>query len=164
MDSLHMIVGREGEALLWWQMCLRALTVFAYGLLLIRLAGKRLIGRWGAFDLIIYVVLGSMLSRALTGNAPIVGTFAAAAVLVAVHSLLAAGAVRWRWLGGLMKGKAARLAVDGELEAGAMKRHAIGRRDLEEALRTAGLSGLDGVKEIWVERNGEISVITDRTR
>ena len=51
------------------QECARTVIVFAYGLLVVRIAGRRLFGKWGALDIIVSLVVGSSLSRAMTGNA-----------------------------------------------------------------------------------------------
>ena len=53
----------------WAQECARAVLVFAYGLLLVRVAGRRIFGKWSALDIIVSIVVGSNLSRALTGSA-----------------------------------------------------------------------------------------------
>jgi uncharacterized membrane protein YcaP (DUF421 family) len=71
------------------QECARAALVFAYGLLLVRVAGRRVFGKWSALDIIVSIVVGSNLSRALTGDAPLWGTLAATTLLMALHWVLA---------------------------------------------------------------------------
>ncbi|MGH8291183.1 MAG: hypothetical protein ACREV7_19635 [Steroidobacteraceae bacterium] len=39
-----------------------------------RLAGRRTFARWSALDMIVSIIMGSSLSRALTGAAPLGGT------------------------------------------------------------------------------------------
>ncbi|MDX3911126.1 MAG: DUF421 domain-containing protein [Sphingobium sp.] len=158
MEWLERLTGSQGDVL-WWQMCLRSLIIFFFGLLLLRFSGKRVRGRWGAFDIVLFVIIGSNLSRALTGNAPMISTLAATTALVVVHMLLAKAAVYWRPLGPLLKGHSARLAQDCQVDEAAMKRHSVGRGDLDEAVRTAGLKGMHDVAEAWIERNGHISII-----
>jgi len=70
------------------QECARAVLVFFYGLLLLRLSGRRTFGNFSALDVIVSVIVGSALARAMTGSAPLAGTLAASAVLVALHVLL----------------------------------------------------------------------------
>ena len=60
------IFGPLGH-LTWWQECNRALVVFIYGLAIMRVAGRRVFGKWAALDIIVSVIVGSNLSRALTG-------------------------------------------------------------------------------------------------
>jgi len=159
LDGLHALIGREGEDIVWWRMTIRAVIVFAFGVGLVRLAGKRVFGKWGAIDIILSIVTGSNLSRAMTGNAPFLTTLLATAVLVALHLALTAFAARIPALGPLLKGRAAQLVRDGRPDPAALKRHGVGEHDLEAALRGAGASDLGEVRELWIERNGDVSVI-----
>jgi uncharacterized membrane protein YcaP (DUF421 family) len=159
LELIHTIFGGHGGAISWPQMLARTLLVFAFGLLLVRLAGKRVFGKWGALDIIVAVIIGSNLSRTLTGNAPLVETLAATALLVILHALLTHAAVHLPALGPVLKGRSALLIRDGEIDSGALRRHGVGGHDLEQALHCAGLTGPQRVKAAYLERNGEISVI-----
>lgn len=55
----------------WWQELPRAVVIFVYGLLLLRISGRRTFARWSALDIILSVITGSCLGRALTGGAPL---------------------------------------------------------------------------------------------
>jgi len=94
------------------QECLRAVLIFVWGLALVRIASRRIFGKWAALDIVVAMVVGSSLSRALTGNAPLVGTLAATAVMVALHWLLAHLATRYRTVAMLAEGRAVPL-IDG---------------------------------------------------
>ena len=158
LDGLHELIGREGE-IDAWQMSARAAIIFVYGLVLLRFAHKRLLGKWSALDFILAIVIGSNLSRALTASAPFAETLVATAVLIALHWLLCTLAARVPALGPLLKGDAARLIHDGAVDPAAMRRHAVGERDLQEALRCAGIGDVAAVREAYLERSGEISVL-----
>ncbi len=88
MDTFNTIFGTVGDVS-WWQECNRAILIFIFGLVVIRLSGRRTFGRWSALDLIVSVTAGSTLSRTLTGEAPLFGTMAATGVFVALHWMLA---------------------------------------------------------------------------
>lgn len=159
LDGLHALIGREGEDITWWRMAVRAVIVFLFGVALVRVAGKRVFGKWGAIDIILSIVIGSNLSRAMTGNAPFVQTLAATAVLVALHLALIALAARVPALGPLLKGRAAQVVGDGRPDPNALKQHGMGEHDLEAALRGAGVGDVSEVRELWIERNGDVSVL-----
>ena len=159
LNNIHMLIGRTGEDIAWWQMTARAALIFLYGIVLVRFAGKRVFGKWGAIDIVLSVIIGSNLSRALTGNAPFAETLVATTALVGLHAALTAAAVRAPALGPLIKGKPACLASDGRIDDSALARHGVGRHDFDEAVRAAGLSRADDVAEAWIERNGDISII-----
>ena len=78
----------EGEHLAWWQMSLRAALIFAAAWALLRGAGRRAFSQQTAFDLCIMLLLGAVLSRAVVGASPFLGTLAAAAVLVGLHRMI----------------------------------------------------------------------------
>ena len=159
LKDFYQLIGPDGGDLAWWQMTARAALIFLFGIVLVRVAGKRVFGKWGALDIVLSVVIGSNLSRALTGNAPFVETVLATMALVALHAAMAAVAVRVPALGVLTKGRAACLTHNGQFDPKALRRHAVGKHDLEEALREAGLTGSDQVAEAWIERNGDVSII-----
>jgi uncharacterized membrane protein YcaP (DUF421 family) len=141
------------------QECARALLIFAYGLLLVRIGGRRLFSRWGAVDIIVAIVIGSNFSRALTGSADLFGTLLANTLLIALHWVLAraaAGSLAWSRA---LEGAAVPLAREGELDRRAMLRHGMSHADLAEALRTAGLEHEDGARVIVLEPSGRISVL-----
>lgn len=149
----------RADELSWQQMCARAALVFLFGVALVRIASKRVFGKWGALDIIVSVMIGSNLSRTLTGNAPLIPAMAASVLLVFMHAGLAYAAARLSFLGLLVKGAPSRIVADGEVDQKAMRRQGLGPRDLDEALRCAGVDDLSKVSSVWIERNGSISVI-----
>jgi uncharacterized membrane protein YcaP (DUF421 family) len=161
LSFLHDLIGRDGHDPVWWQMCARGVIVFIFGLGLVRAAGKRLFGKWGAMDIILSVIIGSNLSRSITGNSPFLPTLAATALLVALHAVLARMAVSIPALGPVLKGHPARLIEHGQVDHAAMRRHGVGHHDLEQALRCSGLTSPKGVAAAYLERNGEISVLKE---
>jgi uncharacterized membrane protein YcaP (DUF421 family) len=143
-------------------MMVRGTVIFLYGLLLLRIASKRMFGRGTAFDLLLSVILGSVLSRALTANAELLPTMAVTGLLVVLHRLFGSAGFRWHWFGVLIKGRARPLITDGTPDPAAMRRAAVTENDLLEAARTKGVNSLRDVWEAYLERSGEISVIPRR--
>ena len=86
MEWIRTIFGAMLD-LSWVQECARAVLVFAYGLVLVRIAGRRVFGKWSALDIIVSIIVGSNLSRAMTGGAPLWGTLAATTLLMGLHRL-----------------------------------------------------------------------------
>ena len=164
MDAIHDLIGRAGEPIGLLQMSVRGLIVFALGLIFLRLGGKRMFGKWDALDILIAVIIGSNLSRTLTGGAPFGPVLATTALLIGLHWSLAGLSARMPWLGRIMKGRAERLVSEGEVDEAARKRAGVGRHDLEQALRLAGHADLSTVEAAWLERNGLISVIGRKAR
>ena len=142
-------------------MAVRALLIYAVAIALVRLGEKRFMGKNTALDMILGVVLGSVLSRAITGNAPFVPTIIAAGMLVALHAIFSAGAFHLPWFGRLVKGHGRTLIKDGTILWDQMRKSHITQHDLDHALRTKG--GVTEAKDVQLarlERSGGISVIT----
>lgn len=159
METFHYLIGQETPHLAWWQMAIRAAIIFIYGVSLYRLAPRRSFAGLSAFDIVLTVVMGSSLSRALTGNAPLLPTLVATALLIALHALLSALASKSETLSLLVKGRPIRLVHEGAVDWAATRRSQLGKRDLNEQLRMKGIRALDEVKEAYLERNGSISII-----
>lgn len=142
------------------QMAARAAVVYVIGLLLVRVGKSRFHGRPSAIDMVLGFVLGSLLSRAITGSASISGTFVASAVLVAVHWIATAAACRSHWIGNLVKGHAKQLVENGQLLHGAMLSSHISEHDIYEAMHlAANIDDLRLVKAAYKERSGLISIV-----
>jgi uncharacterized membrane protein YcaP (DUF421 family) len=140
-------------------MALRAVIIYVVTVLMVRLGKKRFMGRATAFDVILGIMIGSIVSRAVTGNAPFLPALAATAVLLAMHSLFSWAALRWHGFGGLIKGHDQLLIRDGEVDKPEMRKAHMSERDLWEDLRGKSISRLDEVAEGRLERNGGLSVI-----
>jgi uncharacterized membrane protein YcaP (DUF421 family) len=160
MDLLDLLLGLEAEkGLTALQMGVRALVVYALTLAIVRLGKKRFMGRATAFDVIVGIMLGSIASRAVTGNAPMVPAMTAAALVMLVHWAFSAAAVRWSLFGRVIKGRSRPLIVDGVLDEDALCSAHMTTRDLNEALREQGVSELSRVAEARLERDGTVSIV-----
>ena len=153
-------LGLDAEKLTVWHMTLRAIVVYVVGIVLVRLGEKRFLGKNTAFDVLLAIILGSVVSRAVTGSSEFVPTLAAGFVLVGMHWLLAAVAFRSDRFGTLIKGRERTLIRDGEIQWDEMRGAHISKDDLLGALRTsAKVSDPGNVAAARLERSGDISVI-----
>lgn len=159
MDLLHDLIGSDGETITTLQMSVRALIIFAYGLVLVRIAGKRTFGKLSAFDILLAVIIGSNLSRTLTASAPFVPTLVATTLLVALHFVLGRLAVHFDWVGPVIKGSPRQIIRDGKLDSEAMRKAELSEGDLDMALRLQGYENLDQIASGYLERSGDISLI-----
>jgi hypothetical protein len=94
----------SGEDLTPLQMGFRAFLMFFITLILIRIAGMRIFGKQTAFDSILVIMLGAVLARGVVGASPFISAVAAAAVMVAIHKILAILAMKYAWVGKIVKG------------------------------------------------------------
>jgi uncharacterized membrane protein YcaP (DUF421 family) len=157
MHWLEVVFGHRG-AVGPGQECARAVLVLLYGYLAIRLFGRRIFGKWAALDIAVAIIAGSNLSRALTGTAPLWGTLAATTLLFLLHRLLVQTAAVSPRLSRLIEGRPAELARDGRTDRAVLRRWGVTQADLEEALRSKGLTDLDQAEQLTLEPSGAITV------
>lgn len=158
-------LGEEPKSFSTLEMSLRAILVYIAGWAILRAGGNRFLGRETAFDIVLGFVLGSTLSRAINGSAPLLVTLAACALLVLLHQVLAWLTYHSHGFGLLLKGRAETLIRDGQVIERSLRRHQISQGDLEEALRLNGRVADPGqVQEARFERNGDISVLEKKGR
>ena len=144
----------------WWQEVPRAFVVFVFGLILLRLSGRRAFARWSALDIIVSIIVGSSLSRALTGSAPLGGTMLAMILVVFLHWLLARMAARSQEFARLVEGRPAILGQAGKVFESEMRRHNISETDMQEAPRKEGQADAAKARQITLEPSGVITVLT----
>jgi len=153
-------LGRDVEDVNAGQMALRAIVIYAFTLAFVRLGSKRFLGKGTAFDVIIGIMIGSVMSRAINGSAPFLPTMLGGVVLVGLHWLLAVLAFHTSWFGFLVKGEPVLLIEDGKIQRQGMRRGSVSTHDLAQALRMQGNQTDPAKVELaYLERSGDISVI-----
>ncbi|HET7563653.1 MAG TPA: YetF domain-containing protein [Gemmatimonadaceae bacterium] len=142
------------------QMALRTIVIYAVALAIVRLGSKRFLSEASAFDVIVAIMLGSIMSSAINGSAPFVPTIVAGAVLVGIHWLLAFLTARLGWFGPLVKGNRQLLIRDGEIQVDGLRKSGLSQRDLEQHLRLEHkTTDISRIERAYMERNGKISVV-----
>jgi uncharacterized membrane protein YcaP (DUF421 family) len=164
METLDAAIGTSAESILWWQMMIRGAIAFLFALSLVRIVGTRVLGRDTSFDIVFGVMLGSMLSRSITGNARFFPTLGATIALVLLHRAITILTQRSRRAGYLIKGSEVQLVRNGEIQWDKMRRTGVTIHDLEEVLRLErGIGEFARIKNAFLERNGSISVIVSQS-
>ena len=162
LDQLQTLLGlgRDVANVGALQMALRTIIIYAFTLAIVRLGSKRFLGHASAFDTIVGIMIGSVMSRAINSSAPFVPTLVAGVVFVGMHWLLAVLSVHIAWFGPLVKGNPVLLIRDGQIQEQGMRRGGITKHDLAEALRLhTKPSDPAQIKLAYLERNGGISII-----
>ena len=150
----------KGEGLTAMQMAVRAVCMFFITLILIRLAGMRTFGKHSAFDIIVSIMLGAILSRGITGASPFGGVVAAAAVIVIIHRLLGSLSVKFSFIDKIIKGESRVLYKNGEVQWKNIKRSSVSMNEIKESVRQEiNENDFDNVDSIYIDSNGKISVV-----
>jgi uncharacterized membrane protein YcaP (DUF421 family) len=152
----------HGANLAWLQECARALLIFVFGLLMVRVSGRRSFGRWSPLDIVVSIVVGSSLSRALTGNASLIGTLLAVSLIMFLHWLLARASALSRRFAHVVEGKPIEIGRDGHVDTAKLASQSISHVDLQEALRQGGVDNLQETRVLTLEPSGKITVLRPR--
>jgi uncharacterized membrane protein YcaP (DUF421 family) len=159
MDIVYQLWG-DGPKLNPLQMSVRAFVTFIIGLILIRFSGRRSFGMRMPFDNVITIMLGAILGAGVTGRVPYLSTIACTAVLCGLHRLVAWLGIYSYDFGCLVKGESVLLFKEGKMQKKEMKKVFITEEDFIEGVRLAAdMSDLNKIKEVYLERDGQISVV-----
>jgi uncharacterized membrane protein YcaP (DUF421 family) len=144
------------------QLCMRAILLFIFGIICIRIAGRRTFAQYSPLDIIVALIVGSNISRIMTGKADVIPAGAATLVLVLLHRILAMATLRWGALAWLVKARPVRLVRDGQIDAKALRRANLSDDDLHEAIRMEQFEDPADLRLAMLEGSGKVSVVPKR--
>jgi uncharacterized membrane protein YcaP (DUF421 family) len=147
----------------WWEFVLRACIVYGALLVMVRLSGKRTVGQFTPFDLLVVLLLSEGVSNSLSGSdESLLGGLIVALSLVLLNALVGLLASRSHQVEKVVEGEPVLLGRDGRLFEHAMLRHRLSPATLDESLRRADCP-LPDMKLAVLEANGEISIMKHYT-
>jgi uncharacterized membrane protein YcaP (DUF421 family) len=139
---------------------LRAVVVYGFLLVALRLAGRRELGQMTSFDLVLLLVVSNAVQNSINaGDNSLAGGLVSAAVLVALNWALGWAAYRWRKVERLVQGRPIRIVTDGRVHLGALRRELITYSELRSALRKQGITRLSECAQVTLEPDGTLAVI-----
>jgi uncharacterized membrane protein YcaP (DUF421 family) len=142
------------------QVVTRTIIVYGVALGMIRLGKRRFLGGYTAFDILMGFVVGSILSRAITGRENLLSASVVILTLMAIHYVISYFTFYFRSASNIVKNSERQLIKDGEIDEVAMRKSKLGENDLLQALRQKG--GIKSPEEVdcaFLERDGTITVI-----
>ena len=147
----------------WWEFIVRALIVYGFLIVLLRLTGKRQVGQLAPFDLVLLLVLSNAVQNAMNGgdNSVLAGILSAC-TLVLVNYLVGRAAYRNKRVEALIEGRPEVLIHNGRLYEEVMVREKLTHHELSAALRAAGCINIEDVHYAMLENNGQISVVAKK--
>lgn len=147
-----------GLSLPWWEFVVRGFAVYAALLVLVRMSGKRSVGQFTPFDLLVVVLISEAVSNALSGgDESVVGGLISAATLIALNGLAGLAASRNRRVQAILEGEPVLIGRDGEFFEAVLRRHRVGMADVEQALREADCRASE-MRCAFLEADGSISI------
>jgi uncharacterized membrane protein YcaP (DUF421 family) len=140
-------------------------TSIVYGFLVIgfRFLGKREAGQLSTMDLVVLLVIANAVQNAMVGqNTSLLAGLIAAAIILVLDLLLHAAANRWKPIRDALDGEPTLLVEDGRILFENLRREGISDRELAVALRQNQLMRAEEARYVFLETNGQISVIPRR--
>lgn len=159
MEIVSILIGPDEGPQTALQLSFRAVFLLAFGVLCVRITGRKTFARASPLDIIVALILGSNLSRMMIGNVEFWPSMAATLTLVVASRLLEVATLHWSPLASLLKGRPVVLVRDGVMDPKAMHRHGISEADLAEGLRLEQQERLQNVRLATLEGGGRISIV-----
>jgi uncharacterized membrane protein YcaP (DUF421 family) len=149
----------------WWEIVLRATAVYFVLLVLIRLSGKRTVGQFTPFDLMVLVLLGDAVQGSMiAGDESLLGGLLLAATLLAWNRLVGYITARSEVAELVVEGKAEILARNGEVFQDALHKADLTLDDLQEAMRDHSVPALSEIRLAVLEKDGTITVLQKKQK
>ena len=147
----------------WWHFVLRACAIYVLVMVLVRVSGKRAVGQFTPFDLVLLILIGNAVQNGINGgDNSLTGAAIMATTLIALNYCVAFVTSRSRKVEKFVEGEPVVLARNGTLFEGVLRRELISREDFREALRMNGVEEVSEVELALLETNGSISVVKKR--
>ena len=149
-----------GLSLPWWEFVLRAISVYVFLLVMLRLTGVRQIGQMSPFDFVLLLVLSNSVQNSMNGgDNSVSGGLILASTLMLVNWIIGRMTLHSRSLERIVEGQPVVLVHNGSVDHSALQKLDMTLTELEAALRSAGCMDASEVRFAILEINGRVSVI-----
>jgi uncharacterized membrane protein YcaP (DUF421 family) len=148
-----------GLQISFWDKVIRTVVVYLGILLIIRVAGKRLMAQMNSMDLVVVLLLSNVVQNAIIGqDNSLIGGLIGAAVLVVVNAGLDRLAQRSPAVDWLLNGKPTTVVTDGVSDERALSRLGITPEELDNAIHQQGADSVSQVAHAAMEPGGTLTV------
>jgi len=142
----------------WWEFIVRGAVVFCMLLLMVRVSGRRTVGQFTPFDLLVVMLLSEAVSNSLTGgDESVAGGLIIAATLVALNMCAAFLTSHSKKMSDLLDGSPVLLGRDGKIFKKVLKKCRLSDTEVEEALHEADCK-LEEMAYAFLEADGNITI------
>lgn len=142
----------------WWELVVRAALVFSVLLLMVRVSGRRTIGQFTPFDLLVVMLLSEAVSNSLTGGEDsLIGGLIVAATLIALNMGAAWLSAHNKTMADVLDGSPVLLGRNGKTFDEVLKKLRLSDTEVNEALHEADCK-LEEMEYMFLEADGNITV------
>lgn len=144
----------------WWHFVVRAVVVYVFLLIALRLLGNRPFAQLSRFDIVLLLVLANVVQNAMSaGDNSIVAGIVLVITLIGLNHLLHRLVYRNRRLEQLIEGSPQVLIHNGRIVPTVADGASLTDEDIRAELRKTGHADLANVRWAILEADGHISVI-----
>ena len=141
---------------------MRAVVVYVFLGIALRIAGRRELAQMTAFDLVLLLILANAVQNSINaGDNSLGGGLISAATLLAINFAVGEAAYRWRWFERVVQGRPLTLVRDGKLVMRNLRRERITVEELRSALRKQNVDGVSRCKQAVLESDGTLTAVRD---
>jgi uncharacterized membrane protein YcaP (DUF421 family) len=135
-------------------------SAFVILIVLLRLAGPRVLAKWYAFDLVITVALGSSFANNVLSKDTTVAQAAVGFVLlVGLQFVISWIVLHWSAARLVVNSRPRAMLLDGDFQNESMRSQRVSEADIRAAVRQHGFSSLEDIGAVILEADGTFSVI-----
>ncbi|MGI8872203.1 MAG: DUF421 domain-containing protein [Candidatus Limnocylindria bacterium] len=143
-----------------WELAFRSAVIYLAMLAALRLFGKREVGQFTLFDLVLILLLANAVQPAMTGpDTSLAGGLVIIATLVVENRLIAFIRSKVPAFDRLLEASPTVIGEDGKWVDAAFRREDLSIDDGERALREHGVASIEEAKLVVLEADGSISVV-----
>jgi uncharacterized membrane protein YcaP (DUF421 family) len=147
----------------WWERILRAVVVYVFVVVALRLAGKRELGQLNSLDLVVLLFLSNILQNSIIGNdVSITGGIIGAATLLLINYATIRVLFLFPAIDRVVEGDATTLVENGQPISKNLKKELLSEEELIIACHKQGLYSLDEVERAYLEPGGAITIFARR--
>lgn len=144
----------------WWHFVLRGVAIYLLVMVLIRVSGKRAVGQFTPFDLILLILIGNAVQNGINGgDNSLTGAVVMAGTLIVLNYTVAFVTSRSRRVERMVEGVPVVLARDGKVFEQVLRAQLVSDADFHKALRQHDITSVSQVALALLETNGSISIV-----
>lgn len=144
----------------WWHFVLRGFAIYLLVMMLVRVSGKRAVGQFTPFDLVLLILIGNAVQNGINGgDNSLTGAVVMACTLIALNYAVAFVTSRDRRAERWVEGVPVVLARDGKVFERVLREQLVSDADFHKALRQHDVTDVSDVALALLETNGSISVV-----
>ncbi len=144
----------------WWELVIRSAAVYLALLVMLRIFGKREVGQFTLFDLVLILLVANAVQPAMTGtDSSLMGGLIIIVTLIGTNRLVSVARQRIPFVASLLESNPTVIASEGHWIDKAIAREDVTIEEAEMALREHGIADVSEVQMAVLESDGTISVV-----